>query len=323
MKIDLQGDAGIPRDICLDVTSSHPTAPLMRFACDAMGTTFEVRLCCDNVAYGKQVARAAFELLSHLEQELSRFDPRSDVSRINSLKPSETIRVGLATFECLEISSKMNQATFGAFDVTVAPLCSLWKRCADSEPSALEIESTMGKTGMRNLILDKTNLSVGVLTEGVEVDLGGIGKGYAVDQMVEVLKDWGIESALIHGGQSSVYALGDGMGGDPWRLSFREGKETGSDLPCVFLQDFSLSGSGTFIQGRHVIDPRTGKAIPVHATSWALTARAVESDALSTAFLIMEDEEVQEYCSSRRGVFGVKCSEGGTSRLFGDWQSLR
>lgn len=323
MKFDLQSDSGGIKDIRLDVTHSGSLSPLMRFSCDAMGTTFELRLCCEDVAYGKQVARASFELVADLERELSRFKPASDVWRINALKPGENVRVGIATFECLDIALRMHRETYGAFDVTVMPLYRLWKHSQGSEPSDAEIAEALNKTGMESLILDRQNHSVGVIKEGIQVDLGGIGKGYAIDQVVSVLKDWGIQSALIHGGHSSVYALGNGVGESPWRLSFREGREGETDLPDVFLQDFSLSGSGTFIQGQHVIDPRTGRAIAPHETSWALAAKGVDSDVLSTAFLVMRDDEFHEYCSNRQGVFGVKCSQGETPRFFGDWETLK
>ena len=126
--------------------------------------------------------RPAFDLVDRLERELSRFLPNSDITRINHLDAGGSTRVAPSTLECLVIARHMFDLTGGAFDVSIG-------------------------TGLPSLEFDTDESIVRATTRGVRVDLGGIGKGYAVDLMAELLEDWGLTAALVHGGFSSVLAL--------------------------------------------------------------------------------------------------------------------
>ena len=155
---------------------------MRRFSHEAMATVFEVYAVHPDERYAAQAAQAAFDLVDRLERELSRFLPNSDIARVNHLAAGESTRVSPSTLECLVIARHVFDLTGGAFDISIG-------------------------TGLPSLELDADDFLVRATKDGVQVDLGGIGKGYAVDLMAELLEEWGLERALVHGGFSSVLAL--------------------------------------------------------------------------------------------------------------------
>ncbi|NOZ23013.1 MAG: FAD:protein FMN transferase [Planctomycetes bacterium] len=243
-----------------------------RFACDAMAATFGVAIRGQEERYARQAAHAALEETGRIEKELSRFIPSSDVSRINRLRRGEAARVGIAAFECLQLAKAVCKETGGAFDVSLG-------------------------TGLDRVSLDRKNHSVRVEEEGVTLDFGGIGKGYAVDQVAAVLKDWSIEDALVHAGESTALAMGS------WPVEIRNPENQARALKKADLRSRALSGSGVQLQGEHIIDPRTGKPVRGRLGAWAAAPTAALSDALSTAFMVMAvPEEVEKYCTRHKDI---------------------
>jgi thiamine biosynthesis lipoprotein len=288
-----------------------------------MATTWGILIAGTDAEYARTAAQAAFEELHRLESELSRFDPASDVSRISRLKGGQAVKVGLETFECLKTAARIHRETGGALDVTLAPLQDLWwpKEGRDGPPSEKEIAEARRRTGMHLLVLDESEHAVGVRAGPVRVDLGAVGKGYAVDRMVDLLKDWSITSALVHGGRSTVYGLGTPPGKDGWPVAaYGPGREPGT-LASARLKDRAFSGSGSPPGARHVLDPRTGRPVEGNLGAWVVTDTAVRADALSTAFLVMGPKEVEQYCRQHPGTSGMLLGEtGGTVHRFGTWQ---
>ena len=162
----------------LAIESRGGLGGVRRFSHEAMATVFEVFVVHDDGQYAAQAAHAAFDLVDRLERELSRFIPNSDIQRISHLAAGERTRVTPTTLECLVIARHMYELTGGAFDVSIG-------------------------TGLASLALDPETFEVRATTNGVRVDLGGVGKGYAVDLVAELLEEWGIGRALVHGGFSS------------------------------------------------------------------------------------------------------------------------
>jgi hypothetical protein len=186
---------------------------LYRFAHPAMATTFEVLIAAKSRAYAEAAADAAFSEVDRLERELSRFISDSDIARINRLRAGDAVQVGIDAFECLQLAEAVWRETSGAFDVTVGG----WLSGPDRDAAAQEARPV----GMSLLELDAQRRRVRVRADGVRVDLGALGKGYAVDQVVEVLVEWSISRGLVHAGQSSVYALGNEGVADPAKTSAR------------------------------------------------------------------------------------------------------
>jgi len=281
-------------------------AGMRRFSHEAMATTFEVIVVHDDERYAGQAAAAAFEEVDRLEAELSRFIENSDISRINDLTVGEPLVLGLATFECLEISRRVYEDTKGAFDITIGSLLKC-RRGDDGEsrtPRQEELSLARGHTGTDLLRLDAEEHTVEVLSEGVQVDLGGMGKGYAVDQMAKLLREWSIDVALIHGGYSSVLALDGPADMKGWPVTMSDPGKGKRTVAKLHFQGRALSGSGVQ-KGRHIIDPRTSRPVKDRRAAWSSTPDAATGDALSTAFMVMEPDEIKEYCRCHPDVSAI------------------
>ena len=295
-----------------------------RFAHNAMASMFEAIIAGQEERYARQAAEAAFDECDRLERELSRFVPGSDVSQINGLRAGQFVRVGVATMECLTAAAKANAETRGVFDVTIGALlaCFRGKDGGLRQPSAEEIATAKARTGMHLLDLRPREFLVGVRADGVKVDLGGIGKGYAVDQMMALLREWGIEAALVHGGMSSVLAIGAPPGQKGWLVSLRTPDGADDGLGTLFLKDRSLSGSAQPPGRGYIIDPRTATLAAGPVATWAAADSATVTDCLSTAFYILKPGEVEEYCRRHPddgAVVVVKDSSGRRVLRYGKW----
>jgi len=295
-------------EICLVKNDWDSIPGMQRFSHEAMATTFEVIILQEDAdaRYAQQAAWAAFNELDRLEAELSRFVENSDISRINNLAPKGSLRVGLDAFECLQISTRIYDETNGAFDITIGLLLDCWLNEDKTmrTPSQQQLNLARERTGIHLLKLDEAEHTVQVLAGPVQIDLGGIGKGYAVDRMAELLHDWSIDTAVIHGGYSSVLALDAPSGTKGWPLTLSNPVNRKQTLAGLHLQGRALSGSG-LQQGRHIIDPRTAQPVEGKRAAWACAPDAATADALSTAFMVMKPDEVKEYCSNHPGTLAM------------------
>ena len=286
---------------------------------DAMATAFQIAIACEEPAYARQAAAAAFAELDLIEGRLSRFAEGSDIFRINRLRPGEATLVHLDTFECLRIAEEVRRDTAGAFDVaylvvTEAPPCHSERSEAKSRnlSSALAgAERCLDKLGMtatstacakdggsRCFELSEESHTVRVLAEGVCLDLGGIGKGFALDRMAALLREWEVASALLCASISTILALDAPPGEEGWAVQLGL-----DDAPeHLKLINGALSASGTAVKGSHIVDPRTGRPAEGRFRAWALAPTAAMADALSTAFMIMSEEAVRAYCRCHTGI---------------------
>ena len=273
---------------------------MKRFSHEAMATTFEIIIIHDDERYARQAAIAAFDEVDRLENELSRFLENSDVTRINNANANEPIALGLDTFECLKIAKRIYAETNGAFDITIGSLLKCWRnpdghRDSPRKPSPKEIDLARLHTGTNLLELNETEHTVSLSVGGVQIDLGGVGKGYAVDRVAGLLHDWSIDVALISGGYSSVLALDAPPGKKGWPLTLTNPAGNKEILAHPSLRDAALSGSGVQ-KGGHIINPRTVKPVVGRLAAWSSAPDAATADALSTAFMIMGLDEIKEYC---------------------------
>lgn len=291
-----------PANISLDDADGGAQPPTYRFEHDAMACTFGLHLVSEDARYAQQAARAAFDELDRLEEALSRFIPHSDIARINALTPGQSIRVSIETIECLQLAAQLHTQTNGAFDIAFRSA-----RPDERVPAA--------ESAPRPLVFDPVSHAVGVQVPGVVLDLGGLGKGYALDRMGAVLREWSITAAMLHSGQSAVSALGRPPGRAGWRVGLRHPGQQSEILATLDLCDRALSGSGQRLHGRHIIDPRTGHPAGTTRGAWALAATAAVADALSTALMVMSRGEVQALCEQRpdvSAILGPETSAGQT-----------
>lgn len=232
----------------------------------AMATHFQVRIAGQDAAYAEQAAHAVFKLTDTIETMLSRFRDDSEIRQISRLKAGECLRLSEPTFDCLEIARAMESFTFGAFSPTVR-----------RRPGML---SEWALDSARRMF---------VCNQGpVELDLGAIGKGFALDRMAEELAQWDIPAYLLIAGGSSILA-----GEPPPDLPGWDAGMGGEDSARRYwLSHRSLSGSGIAVKGAHIYDPRTGEPATVRACAWAFAPTAAVSDALSTACMVLSEPEI-------------------------------
>jgi thiamine biosynthesis lipoprotein len=216
------------------------------------------------------------------------------------------VQVGPETFECLKIACRLFEETNHAFDITVGSLfaCLLDENKMPRMVSKDEVEIALSKTGANLLELDEEWLTVKVAVEGVRIDSGGIGKGFALDKIGQLLREWSIDRAMIHGGYSSVLALDAPEGMEGWPITFSNPLDRREAIVRLVLENKAVSGSGVD-QGMHIIDPRKAKPVVGKVASWSCAGDAATSDGLSTAFMVMSDEEIRGYCEAHLGVKGL------------------
>lgn len=267
-------------------------------ACIAMGTRFEI------IAWGaaewrlRAAAGQALDEIRRLHGQLSAFDPASDVWAINAHAAVAPVRTDGRVLRLLERCRELHLRTGGVFDVTVGALMARWGfRGASGDRGAEE-----AVVGMEHVVLDHERGAVSFARAGVALDLGAVAKGYALDEAGDVLRECGIGGALLHGGTSSILAVGTDPEGKPWRVAIRHPERDDEPLAVVGLVDRALGVSA--LHGRtilrdgamegHVMDPRNAR--PARGVSLAAVACAscADADALSTALLVLGDPFAEE-----------------------------
>jgi len=280
----------------------------------AMATRFEIVLHGENEVGLRAAAEEALDEIERLEAQLSLYQPTSEISHINARAAFEPVQVEPSLFRLLQHAQRLSQETEGAFDITVAPLMRCWgfMRGTGRLPDQADVLQARERVGMGRVSLDEEHFTVSFACEGVMLDLGSIGKGYALECAAELLRETGVTSGILHGGTSTVYALGSPPDSDAWKVAVpkpefaeqtialgatRANEVSGPDkfLAVVPLHDEALSVSAIWgksfaaedrVYG-HVIDPRKGEPVDGAVLAAVALPSATESDALSTALLIM------------------------------------
>ncbi len=235
----------------------------------AMGTTYTVEIYGRDKGVMQAAAESALEEAGRIDRMLSNYRPESELSRVNQQAADQPVKISQELFDLLTTCLEYSRASQGAFDITVAPLMKVWGFYKDSGrlPDRAEVRAALGQIGYRNVELSPASRTVRFARHGVSLDPGGVGKGYAVDKMVGVLRKSGIACALVSAGGSSIY----GMGAPPdnpngWYLRVRDPKDEKKTAAEVYLRDESISTSGNYekffwADGKlysHIMDPRTG-----------------------------------------------------------------
>lgn len=264
---------------------------------EAMGTTFSVILYGDNRDKLETAAAAALEEVHRLDRMLSNYDPASEWSRVNRDAAVRPVKVSPELFQLLRNCMEYSRQSDGAFDITVGPLMKTWGFFKDEGRLARsqDVAEALRRVGYRHVRLDPAAQTVQFDRSGIELDPGGIGKGYAVDRMVDVLKHSGVECALVSAGGSSIY----GRGAPPdeprgWRLTIRDPRYPQQAVAEVFLKNESMSTSGSyekffFAEGKrfsHLMDPRTGYPAQGTASASVIAPRTIDSEAWTKPYFI-------------------------------------
>jgi FAD:protein FMN transferase len=274
-----------------------PPALRLEKSADAMGSTYSVILYGSDRVKMEAAADAAFDEVRRLDDMLSNYKPQSEWSQINRLAAEKPLRISAEMFQLLAACLEYSRESDGAFDISVGPLMKVWGFYKGSGhlPHGPEVLAALAKTGYKHVHLDAAAQTVWFDREGVELDPGGIGKGYAVDRMVDVLKKRGVRIALVAGSGSSIY----GMGAPPneprgWAIDIKNPWDTTKTADQVYLKDMSLSTSGSYekffrAEGKiwaHIMDPRTGYPARGAVAVSVVTPRTIDSEAWAKPYFV-------------------------------------
>jgi len=272
-----------------------------------MGSYFEVRLP-SSTPGAVDLACRALDLIDALEAQLTVYRDDSEISRLNAAAHLGPVEVEAGLFHLLETAVGISRQTEGAYDVTAGPLSEAWGFVKGTRrvPDQATLADARARTGWRHLRLDGERRTVEFDQEGVRINLGSIGKGYAIDRAVAVIAAyWWPTSTLIHGGRSSLYAFGSPPGrlGGRWEVALRNPFQPESPLGTIRLRNRALGTSGSAFQqfeidGQiygHIIDPRTAEPARGPASVTVLAPTAALADALSTAFYLLGAEAARAF----------------------------
>lgn len=272
---------------------------------EAMGTTFSLVLVGPDRARLEAAAAAAFAEAHRLDRLLSNYRADSEWSAVNRSAARQPVTVSAELFDLLSACLAYSEQSGGAFDITVGPLMRAWgfyrgdatvARPGDGAlPRAAEISHALGRVGYRHVTLDPATRSVRFDRDGIELDPGGVGKGYAVDRMVDVLKRRGVAVALVSAGSSTIYGLGappDEPAG--WKIAIQTPGSPNRTAATIALNNSSLSTSGSYekffwADGRihaHLMDPRTGSPARGTASVSVVASTAIEGEVWTKPYFV-------------------------------------
>jgi thiamine biosynthesis lipoprotein len=274
-----------------------------------MATRFELVLPGEDHVRLRAAGEEALDEIERLEAQLSLYRPSSEISHLNARAAREPVAVDPRLFRLLQRARALSEATGGAFDISVAPLMRCWGFVDGTGhlPAPDELDAARAVVGMHRVELNEDGITVRFATEGVTLDLGAIGKGYAVERAADLLREAGVTSALLHGGTSTVVAIGAPPGEDGWSVAIQHPSRPEEIVTGVSLRDEALSvsavhGKAFEVEGRllgHVIDPRSGRPVMGAQLAAVAAASATETDALSTALLVLGNAWLQQFCRLR------------------------
>ncbi|NIL97449.1 MAG: FAD:protein FMN transferase [Planctomycetales bacterium] len=317
-----------------------------------MACRFQVYFNAGQYPDAAQAAMTALDEVDRLESLLSVYRGDSEVSLVNQTVGKEPLPIGPELMELLALALQLHAETGGAFDVTAGPLSEAWgfARQAGRMPGDAQLAAALARVGSGYVEIHHANQTVQFARQGVQLNFGGIGKGYALDVASRLLQAQGIQDFLFHAGRSSVLACGDravgaGPSGDGprreggWKVGLIHPQRPQVRLAEVRLRDRALATSGSQMQsfhhrGRrygHILDPRTGRPSSGLLSVTVLAATAAVADALSTALFVMGADAAARFCEQHAQIGAILVTGGaGKKRLQvlplnlseADWQLL-
>jgi len=308
------------RPICRGVLKTSPFFPVLVLilACAApcmaakpalhrdsrilMGTLFEVQVYDTNAVRAKGAMTAALDEMARVDRLLSNYNPASELSRMNEEAPKAPFRASDELFNFVTACRRFYDDTEGTFDPTVGALVRAWGFFSRQPglPNAEQIAAAKLATGFDKVRLDPGEKTIRYTVAGLEMDPGGIGKGYAADRATEILKRLGIRAAMVNAGGSSINAIGHPPGQRAWRIAITNPANPAKTLAVVLLRDAALSTSGVSQQSlksgahtySHIFDPRTGEPVENMCQVTVVTQNGTAAEALSKAAFILSREDL-------------------------------
>jgi len=255
------------------------------------------------VVYGKEleqlrlIVNDALDEVDRIDRLMSHYKKESQLSRVNQQAAYMPVQIDPELFDFLAECLRYSRQSDGAFDITVGPLMKAWGffRGEGRMPKKSELAAALSNVGYRKVILDKREMTVLFEKAGVELDLGGIAKGYAVDRVVKLLKERGIERALVSAGGSTIYGLGSPPDSSGWEIQVQDPVDQRKFLGTISLNNRALSVSGSYekffemngVRYSHIMDPRTGMPVQGVLSVLVITQTGTAGDALDNVFYVL------------------------------------
>jgi thiamine biosynthesis lipoprotein len=305
----------------VEPTPQKTAPPLLHVSRDAMACEFEIFF--DPVRYpsGTDVAVVALDLVTALEEQMTAYRETSDVSRLNAIASFRAVPVEAGLFQLFQKAKLLSQQTGGAFDITAGQLSKTWGffRREGRLPTQGEINEALATVGFEQLTLHAESQAVQFQKPGMEINLGAIGKGYALDRAADLLQEKDLRDCLLHGGNSSVLARGNREGDSGgWTIALKHPLKPQERFAEFVLRDQALGTSGSGTQyfhhgGRrygHIIDPRSGWPAEQILSSTVIAPTAAEADAISTSLYVMSLNEAAAFARQRPDVAALLTTRG-------------
>jgi thiamine biosynthesis lipoprotein len=270
------------------------------FAEPHMGTRFEILTYAEKESKAKEAAAAAFARVAALNAIMSDYDPASELMRLCRKAGDGPVKISDDLFAVLARAEKLSKHSHGAFDVTVGPVVRLWRQARRSGkmPDARKLADARALVGYENVVLDPKAQTVRLKKKGMQLDLGGIAKGYAADEALKVLVKHGLKRSLVAAG-------GDIRAGDPppgqkgWTVAIAGLGRVKPPGSSFLLANAAVSTSGDLeqfvvIDGKrysHIVDPHTGLGVLGRFSVTVIAPRGTDSDSLATAISILGPEK--------------------------------
>ena len=292
---------------------------------EAMGTFVSVTAIHEDREVAKAAVDAAFEEIKRVNSVMSNYDPDSELSGVNGSGTSP-VMISDELYLVLWESKKYSDMTGGAFDVTVGPLMKEWNRAraAETAPDPQALAAARSRVGCRKMILDEKERTVRFETEGMEIDLGAIAKGYAADMAASIMRGKGVDNGLVNAG-GDIVAFGHKQDGAKWTIGLRDPANAGATVTEIEVSGMAVTTSGNYEKfissgGKkysHIFDPRTGESSNCISAS-VIAPTAIEADALSTSICVMGPAQGMELVEKLKDAEAFLIdSEGNTYRSSG------
>jgi FAD:protein FMN transferase len=277
-----------------------------------MGTFVEIEVSGETLERAKEAVAQAFSEIRRIERVFSKYLPTSPVSQLNRCAGLEPVEIPFEVKQLIENVKSMSEEVDGSFDLTVNVLMELWSSAEKKEavPANSEIQNALKHVGMKLLVLSEEPDRIFFKKPGVQLDFGGVGKGYAIDRAIQVLRSQGIKEGLINAG-GNIYCMG---GEGPSQIGIRDPLAPDDLIATVVLKDRAVATSASYerffdfggLRYSHIIDPRSGYPIQNEVLSVSILSQsACQADLVSTAVSVLGLEQGMALIEQRNGIEGV------------------
>lgn len=288
-----------------------------------MGSEFEYKLYCKKKSTCEKTVSESQKKLKHIDYLFSNYRDDSVLFKVNQSAGKGPVEVPEEFFRLTELSINYSELTEGSFDISVGRVFELWKNSAKSNklPEKEQIWNALKCTGYEKIVLDGKKRTVSFDSDCLELDYGAIGKGYAVDEVVKIIRSYGIKKGLINF-SGNIFALDKPDDEKGWETGIKDPFNKGSVIDLIFIDNLGVATSGDYekyflINGKrysHIIDPATGYPVEKLSSVTVVADSATKADALSTAFSVMGRSKTAGFVSKQKNV-GVLMIEGDRSNF--------